>query len=102
MVTCKSFSVDREALNIFTKRRQKYDGHTNRNSKTDLMTYMLKGRVKSRRNRGRQPISYMNNTTASSGLRRGEVIHCSRDRYAWRALVASTEAATFDPGDADR
>ena len=98
----QEFSVEREVLNIIIKRRLKYVGHANRNSKTDLMTAMLQGKVESKRNRGRPPISYMNNITASSGLRLSEIIHRSRDRDGWRALVASTEAATFDPGDADK
>ena len=98
----QELSVEREVLNIIIKRRLKYVGHANRNSKTDLMTAMLQGKVESKRNRGRPPISYMNNITASSGLRLSEIIHRSRDRDGWRALVASTEAATFDPGDADK
>ena len=98
----EELSVKKEALNIIIKRRLKYVGHANRNLKTDLMTAVFQGKVESKRNRGRPPISYMNNITASTGLRLDEIIHRSRDREGWRALVASTEAATFDPGDADR
>lgn len=98
----QELSVQKEVLKIINKRKLKYVGHANRNSKTDLMTTVLQGKVESKRNRGRPPISYMNNISASSGLRLEEIIHRSRDRDDWRALVAMTGAATFDPGDADR
>ena len=51
----QELSVEREALNIIIKRRLKYVGHANRNSKTDLMTAILQGKVEGKRNRGRPP-----------------------------------------------
>ena len=77
-------------------------GHANRNTKTNLMTTALQGKVDARRNRGRPPISYMANITENSGLPLSEVVHRSRDRQEWRATVAKIGAATIDRGDADR
>jgi hypothetical protein len=38
-----------------SKRRLKYLGHANRNTKTDLMTTVLQGKVEAKRNQGRPP-----------------------------------------------
>ena len=43
-------------------------------------------------------MSYMDNITTISGLTLGQVIH----RDDWRAVVARSEAATDNHGDADR
>ena len=77
-------------------------GHANRNSKTNLMTTVLQGKIEAKRNRGRPPISYMINITETSGLSLSEVVHMSRDRQQWRETVNRLGAATIDPGDADR
>ena len=95
-------SVSRGLLLEINKRRMRYIGHAIRNPRTDLMATILQGRVEGRRNRGRPPTTLMNNITASSGLSLSDVVHRSRDRQDWRAVVASTRAATFSRGDADR
>ena len=98
----EELSTSRGLLLEINKRRMKYIGHANRNPRTDLMATVLQGRIEGRRNRGRPPTSLMNNITASSGLSLSDVVHRSRDRQDWRAVVASTRAATFSRGDADR
>ena len=98
----EELSTNRVLLQEINKRKLKYLGHAVRNPKTDLMATILQGRVEGRRNRGRPPMSYMDNITAISGLTLGEVIHRSRDREDWRTVVAMSEAATDEHGDADR
>ena len=44
----------------------------------------------------------MDNVTAISGLTLAGVMHRSRDREDWRTVVARSEAATDEHGDADR
>ena len=63
---------------------------------------MLQEKVESKRNRGRPSISFMDNITASNEVRLDIILHYSKDGDGWRALVATTEAATFDPRIADR
>ena len=98
----EELSTSRGLLLEINKRKMKYIGHANRNPRTNLMTTMLQGRVEGRRNRGRPPTSLMTNITANSGLTLSQVVHRSRDRQDWRTVVASTRAATFSRGDADR
>ena len=98
----EELSTKRVLLQEINKRKLKYVGHAVRNPKTDVMASILQGRVEGARNRGRPPMSYMDNITAISGLTLGQVIHRSRDRDDWRAVVARSEAATDDHGDADR
>ena len=98
----EELSTKRILLQEINRRKLKYVGHAVRNPKTDLMASILQGRVEGRRNRGRPPMSYMDNITAISGLTLGQVIHRSRDRDDWRAVVARSEAATDDHGDTDR
>ena len=56
------------------------------------MATILQGRVERRRNRGRPPMSYMDNITAITGLTLDEVMHRSRDRENWHTVVARSEA----------
>ena len=98
----EELSTNRVLLQEMNKRKLKYVGHAVRNPKTDLMATILQGRVEGRRNRGRPPMSYMDNITAISGLTLGGVMHRSRDRDDWRTVVARREAATDEHGDADR
>ena len=76
----EELSTNRVLLQEMNKRKLKYVGHAVRNPKTDLMATILQGRVEGRRNRGRPPMSYMDNITANiSGLVTGEVkICCTR------------------------
>ena len=66
------------------------------------MTTVLQGKVKTKRNRGRPPTSYMNNITDSSGLELIDVVHRSRDREDWRSIVAKSVAPNDVRGDVDR
>ena len=95
-------AVKPELLSKINRRKLNYLGHANRNTRTNLMATVLEGKVEAKRNRGRQPISYMASITANSGLSLSDVVHKSRDRQEWRATVARLGAATIDPGDADR
>ena len=98
----EELSTKRILLQEINRRILKYVGHAVSNLKTYLMASILKGRVEGRQNRGRPSMSYMVNIFAISGLTLGQVIHRSRDRDDWRAVVARSEAATDDHGDADR
>ena len=98
----EELSVKPELLSTINRRKLRYLGHANRNSKTNLMTTVLQGKIEAKRNRGRPPISYMTNITEISGLSLSEVVHMSRNRQQWRETVKRLGAATIDPGDADR
>ena len=101
----EELSTERILLQEIKRRKLRYLGHANRNTRTDLMTSIFQGRVEARRNRGRPATSYMDNMdniTSSIGLRIDEVIHSSTDRDDWRAVVAMNGAATDVHGDADR
>jgi len=95
-------SVKPELLSTINRRKLRYLGHINRNTKTNLMTTVLQGKIEAKRNRGRPPISYMTNITETSGLSLSEVVHMSRNRQQWRETVNGLGAATIDLGDADR
>jgi hypothetical protein len=75
----KELGVRRLMLSEISKRRLKYLGHVNRNTKTNLMTTVLQGKVEAKRNQGRPPTSYIDNVEADSGLQLYEVIRQSRD-----------------------
>ena len=98
----EELEVQRSMLTEIIRRKMKYVGHATRNPRTTLMATLLQGRVEARRRRGRPHTSYMENITESSGLPLSSVVHQSRDRREWRAIVRRTEAATAEPGDADR
>ena len=83
------------------RRKLRYVGHALRNTKTDIMATVLQGKVDGKRNRGRPSTTLTNNITSISGLRLSEVVHRSGDRKAWRDVVMSHGAATFNVGDAD-
>ena len=51
----KELGVQRLMHSEISKRRLKYLGHANRNTKTDLMTTVLQGKVEAKRNQGRPP-----------------------------------------------
>ena len=89
-------------LKDINRRKLKYLGHAIRNPKTNLMASIFQGRVEGKRNRGRPSMSYMDNIKAITGLTLGEVVHRSRDREDWRAVVARYEAVTDGKGVADR
>ena len=95
----EELSTERILLQEIKRRKLRYLGHANRNTRTDLMTSIFQGRVEARRNRGRPATSYMDNITSSTGLRIDEVVHRSTDRDDWRAVVAMSEAATDVTGD---
>ena len=80
-------SLKPELLSTINRRKFKYSGHANRNTKINRMTTVLQGKVEVRRNRGRSPISYMTNITQSSGLSQSEVVHMSRDQQQWHPTV---------------
>jgi len=63
----KELGVQRLMLSKISKRRLKYLGHANRNTKTDLMTTVLQGKVEAKRNQGRPPTSCIDNVKADSG-----------------------------------
>ena len=92
----------RTLLKEINRRKLKFLGHAIRNPKTNLMASILQGRVEGKRNRGRPPMSYIDNVKSITGLTLGEVVHRSRDREDWRAVVARCEAATDGDGEADR
>ena len=85
----EELSTNRVLLQEINKRKLKYVGHAVRNPKTDLMATILQGRVEGRRNRGRPPMSYMDNITAITGLTLGEVMHRSRERDDLHTVVAN-------------
>ena len=91
-------SVQRKLLPEIKKRKMKYLGHANRNTKTNLMTTVLQGKMDAKR----PPKSYMSNITSASGLRLLDVVWQSRDRRKWRSVVASSGAPTDERGDGDR
>ena len=83
----EELSVKPELLSTINRRKLRYLGHANRNTKTNLMTTVLQGKIEAKRNRGRPPISYMTNITETSGLSLSEVVHMSRNRQQWRETV---------------
>ena len=89
-------------LSEISKKRLKYLGHANRNTKTDLMTTVLQGKVEAKRNQGRSPISYIDNVKADSSLQLYEVIHQNRDRDRWQPVVARSGAPTDGHSHGDR
>ena len=84
------------------RRRLSYVGHANRNTKTELMTTVLQGKLEAKRNSGRPPTSYINNIKSASGLKLHEFVWKSRDRRLWLSTVASSGAPTDESGDRDR
>ena len=88
--------AQRLILSETSKKRLKYLGQANRNTKTDLMTTVLQGKAEAKRNQGRPPTSYIDNVEADSGLQLYEVIHQSIDRNRWRHVVARSGAPTDD------
>ena len=98
----EELSTKRTLLKEINRRRLKYLGHAIRNPRTNLMATVLQGRVESGRRRGRPITTYMNNIRNVTGLTLGEVVHRSRDRDDWQAVVARHGAATAGVGDADR
>ena len=95
-------SVQRKLLKEMKKRKMKYVGHANRNTKTDLMTTVLQGKMDAKRKPGRPPTSYISNITSATGLKLHEAVWESKDRRKWLSVVASSGAPTNDPGDGDR
>ena len=93
--------IERSLMNEINKRRLRYIGHAIRSKKTDLMSTALMGKVEGCRKRGRPAMSLMDNITTISGLSLAEVVHRSRDREGWRAVVTSIGGATIEHGDAD-
>ena len=89
-------------LSEISKKRLKYVGHANRNTKPDLMTTVLQGKVEAKRNQGKPPASYIDNVKADSGLQLYEVIHQRRDRDRWRPVVAKSGAPTDGHGLGDK
>ena len=98
----EELTTKRTLLKDINRRRLKYLGHAIRNPRTNLMATVLQGRVESGRRRGRPITTYMSNIRNVTGLTLGEVVHRSRDRDDWRAVVARHGAATAGVGDADR
>jgi hypothetical protein len=98
----KELGVQRLMLSEISKKRLKYLGHANRNTKADLMTTVLQGKVEAKRNQGRPPTSYIDNVKADSGLQLYEVIHHSRDRDRWRPVVEKSGAPMDGHGHGDR
>ena len=88
-------------LTEVNRRKFRYVGHSLRNTKTDMMATALQGKIVGKRNRGRPSTTLTNNITSISGLCLSEVLHRSEDRRAWRDVVMSHGAATFNDGDAD-
>ena len=93
--------IERSLMNDINKRRLRYIGHAIRSQKTDLMSTALMGRVEGCRKRGRPAMSLIDNITSNTGLSLGDVVHRSRDREGWRAVVTSIRGATIEHGDAD-
>jgi hypothetical protein len=89
-------------LSEISKRRLKYRGHANRNTKTDPMTTVLQGKVEAKRNQGRPHTSCIDNVKADSGLQLYKVIHQRRDRDRWRPVVARSGAPTDGHGLGDK
>ena len=99
----EELSATKELLAEINKRKLKYIGHANRNTKTQLMKTVLQGKLESKRKRGKPPTSYASNIKKISGLKVNEVAQKCLDRKEWRRIVeASTAAANIDPDDADR
>ena len=98
----EELSTNRVLMQQINRRKMRYLGHAVRNPKTNLMATILQGRVEGKRNQGRPQTLYTDNVTAISGLTLAGVMHRSRDREDWRTVVARSEAATDDHGDADR
>ena len=93
--------AERELMKTINRRRMRYLSHALRSKKTDMMSTALMGKVESRRKRGRPATSLVGNVTSVTGLSLGDVVHRSRERDGWRAVVASIGVATIEPGDAD-
>ena len=97
----RELGTKRSLVKEINKRRLRYIGHAIRNQKTDLMSTTLMGRVEGCRKKGRPAMSLMDNITAITGLSLGEVVHRSRYREGWKAVVSTCEGATIESGDAD-
>ena len=98
----EELAVKPELLSKINRRKLNYLGHANRNTRKNLITTELQGKVEAKRNRGRPPISYMASITANSDLSLSDLVHKSRDWQEWRAIVARLGGATIHPGDVDR
>ena len=94
----EQLSVHRQLLQKINKRKLNYVGHANRNTRTNLMTTVLQGKIDAKRNSGRPPTSYMSNITSTCGLKTHEVGRQSRDRGRWLSVVASSGAPTDEKG----
>ena len=92
--------IERSLMNKINQRRFRYIVHVVRCQKTDLMFTALMDRVEGCRKKGRPAMSLMDNTK-TTGLSLGEVVHRSRDREGWRAVVASIGGETIEHGVAD-
>ena len=93
----------RKLLILIQRRKLKYVGHALRNERTDLMTTVLQGKVKGKRNRGRPPASRVKNITYISGKRLQEVTRLSQDLESWRQRVrTSCVTANTALGDVNR
>ena len=98
----EELSTNRVLMQQINRRKMRYLGHAVRNPKTNLMATILQGRVEGKRNRGRPQTLYMDNVTAISGFTLAGMMHRSRNQEDWRTVVARSEAATDEHGDADR
>ena len=94
-------SVQRKLLPEIKKRKMKYLGHANRNTKTNLMTSVLQGKMDAKRNPGRPPKSYMSNITSASGLRLQDVVWQSRENgyLSWHQVELLPTNAAMETGD---
>ena len=102
-VVLLELGIERSLINEINKRRLTYTGHAIRSQKTDLMSTVLMGRVEGCRKRGRPAMFLIDNIRTTTGLSLDKVVHRSRDREGWRAVVASIRlgGAIFVHGVAD-
>ena len=92
-------SAQRKLLPEIMKRKMKYLGHANRNTKTNLMTTVLQGKMGAKWNTGRPPKLYMSNITSASELRLQYVVWQGRDRRKWHQVELLPTNMAMETGD---